>query len=295
MKNRNGNDRPSGNGASTRSVLKTGLTSASSPPEKEGASVAIRGPKHPTACPTVEEVEAAYASNGQHVKHAANGQHRYAEGEFFIAPKAALTDNRLGALAFRVLCYVLSKGSAYQVHPRRLQKQLSAGRDAIRHALRQLEAVGCAQLVRVSLGKGRISSRWQFTGDGFSGVGKSGGKRRNLFKKDRVGVSSSVDSYESPSKETGGTDAPSLGFEDVPKLPFPENEESMYATLEHYSHVLDRYDVDVSPDYDGDFFRDFTSRGWRYPSGRRVPKGKWMVAYILRRQKIDEKMQETWL
>jgi hypothetical protein len=54
----------------------------------------------------------------------------------------------------------------------------------------------------------------------------------------------------------------------------------MYKTLDRYSDLLDRYGVHADPDRDGNFFKDFSSRGWCYPSGRFVPN--WLVAYIRR-------------
>jgi hypothetical protein len=66
----------------------------------------------------------------------------------------------------------------------------------------------------------------------------------------------------------------------------------MYDTLDQYPDVLERYDVDADPDYDGGFFRDFTSHGWRYPSGRRVRN--WIVAYIQRRRHVKDGCERRW-
>jgi hypothetical protein len=80
-------------------------------------------------------------------------------------------------------------------------------------------------------------------------------------------------------------------FSDVPRLPFPKSARAMYKTLDRCSDLLERYDVDVDPDRDGKFFKDFSSRDWCYPSGQLVDN--WLVAYIRRRQHIIEKMLEA--
>jgi len=80
-------------------------------------------------------------------------------------------------------------------------------------------------------------------------------------------------------------------FPDVPRLPFPKSARAMYKTLDRYSDVLDRYDVNADPDRDGNFFKDFSSRDWCYPSGRVVDN--WLVAYIKRRQYITERILEA--
>jgi len=41
----------------------------------------------------------------------------------------------------------------------------------------------------------------------------------------------------------------------VPKYPYPESEEECYATLE-------AHDVEIEPDYDGNFFEDMVAHNW---------------------------------
>jgi hypothetical protein len=85
------------------------------------------------------QVQARNGSNGQHESD------RYAKGEFFVAPKAALFNPAIGDLAFRVLCYALAKGRDW-VAVWKLKEEFGVGPRAMNTAMKQLEAVGHARL-----------------------------------------------------------------------------------------------------------------------------------------------------
>jgi hypothetical protein len=286
-------------------------------PPKNGS-----GPrKRPSS--NASSTQRAYTSNGNGQAQSgngdnSNGQHgteqRYAKGEFFTGPKAALLNTDLDDLAFRILCLALARGSHWQIHPWQLERQFGRrGRDVVRRALRQLETAGYARLLAVSQGRGRISSGWQIrrSPDAAWPVGNyrrpehqaavnSGPKCIIISKKDHKGFSqgsgasgvSQSSGVKTNQRKHGVSKATNHSFSDVPDFPFPESEEEMYQTLDDYSDLLESYDAFADMNRDGDFFNDFSSRGWRYPSGRRVRN--WMVAYIRRRWHVLEQMRLAW-
>jgi len=121
----------------------------------------------------------------------------------------------------------------------------------------------------------------------FRMMANSADRRTTEYLKKDSGVSSAT----RVATETGAAEAAKHSFSDVPRLPFPKSNKAMYRTLDQYSELLERHDVNADPDRDGNFFKDFSARGWCYPSGRLV--SNWLVAYTRRRQHIQAKMLEA--
>jgi hypothetical protein len=67
---------------------------------------------------------------------------RTSAADFTVIPNAVLRDRRLSARARGVLVYLLSLADGWQTTADRLAQEFLEGRDAIRTALRELEAVG---------------------------------------------------------------------------------------------------------------------------------------------------------
>ena len=75
---------------------------------------------------------------------------------------AALQDDRLSFRARGVLAYVLSRPDSWTHSADRLSAASCDGVDAIRGALRELEAAGYAELRRVRSSRGSVVHRWYF-------------------------------------------------------------------------------------------------------------------------------------
>lgn len=99
----------------------------------------------------------AQSGNGQQT-NGSNGQHdsdqdqRYGKGEFFLGPKLALLDTQLGALAFRVLCYGLSKGNQWRFRSWQVKQQFGCGKVQLQTAMRELREAGYARLLKTGGG-----------------------------------------------------------------------------------------------------------------------------------------------
>jgi hypothetical protein len=226
--------------------------------------------------------------------------------------QATVRDNRPSLAARGLLVYLLSLPEGWQVRPRWLREELGLTKYEQQKLLNELKQYGYAHLTQERSADDRraIGKYWlicEFPNQSWLDKANSLTARISdsqkiepykndpSSKNDTKGFSQGSgasgvprDSGVKTRQRKQGVTKATRPFSDVPRLPFPESEEAMYATLEEHADLLDRYDVDIDPDRDGDFFNDFSSRDWRYPSGRRVRH--WLAAYILRRRHIMEAM-----
>jgi len=219
---------------------------------------------------------------------------RYAHPPFVQVLQATVRDNRLSFGARGFLAYLLSLPKDWQPLMWWIRQETALGVKKLRRYMNELREYGYAHLKQERSADGRqaIGTYWlvcEFPNPAWLKEGNS----LRVPKGDCQISAPHKNDPRSKNDPLGPTDrgspeATMAVFDDVPRLPFPKSEEAMYLTLEDYSDVLDRYGVDADPDHDGSFFNDFVSRGWHYPSGRRVRN--WMVAYIQRRLHIEEGM-----
>jgi hypothetical protein len=185
-----------------------------------------------------------------------------------------LNDERLGGLALGILTYALSKPCDWRVHSWQLAKRFHCGDYAIRMAMKQLRDAGYAQL-RYERAKGRITGRyWQVRESP-----EVPWPHLNVIfnmKKTATNTNQPPHKRKSSTKERdkgrrARTRTPtSSSF--CRKVPPPESEEEMYATLEAMG-------IRTEPDYDGQFFDQMTASGWTI---RGEPVWDWPAAYQAR-------------
>jgi hypothetical protein len=219
---------------------------------------------------------------------------RYGDLRFVQVLQDTVRDHRLSLGARGLLVYLLSQPKNWQPLLWRIKQETGLSDYVLRGYMQELRKYGYARLLNTKDGH-----RWEvceFPNQVWLKDAKATYQnlQRGKFgreKNDRISKNDSS-GFSHSSKNNGVSDATTHSFLDVPELPFPESEDEMYQTLDDYSDLLESYDVFADIDRDGDFFNDFSSRRWRYPSGR--PVRNWIVAYIQRRQHVEEQTRQAW-
>ena len=80
-----------------------------------------------------------------------------------VLQRAALQDARLSFRALGILCYVLSRPPDWRTSAEQLSRERKEGRDAIRSALRELEACGYLRRYNTRDDKGRFHKCWDLS------------------------------------------------------------------------------------------------------------------------------------
>ena len=106
--------------------------------------------------------QARSSTNGSHPFETHSGWNvkirHYGNGQLFTRIlNDTIRDPRLIGLAFKVVCYALSKPIGWQINATDLRKQLRRGKRALRPAMKEIEAIGLARLYRDE----RARWRWQ--------------------------------------------------------------------------------------------------------------------------------------
>jgi hypothetical protein len=161
-------------------------------PGKEKARVVTPGKFQPRDL-------SSYNGDDQKQAKKRNESERYAKGEFFIAPKAALPDKRLSDLAFRVLCYALSKGGGWRLCVWQLRQVFGKGKQAMTNVMKQIEAAGYA---RLEFRRGRH--------------GRIIGKQWHIIRKPRSKTGSTDSHKNRPSVKVGIEEGKSIKKEQSP-------------------------------------------------------------------------------
>jgi len=232
----------------------------------------------------------AYNGSGQGQAQSGNentDQHdnqRYPKGEFFVGPKAVLTDKRLGDLAVRVFCYALSKGRNYRLCVWHLREVFGKGEQAMGTAMKQLKEAGYA---RLDLQRGRggkivgsgycIIRKPPLTETAVSRVSADPGlKEGKSLKKHQLKGANKLRKGSSASDEArsqlGSASQTRKKKERSPtwRLPYPQSRREMYATLI-------KLRIRPEPDFDCDYFGHQQVHGWRTDKGHRIKD--WPQAY----------------
>src|SRR5262245_9756938 len=135
----------SADGLKAKQAAQDFATTQTSNGKREGPPGNGRGRSAKPAKSRSTDQAASSSAEGQ--AQSRDGQHdnkRYAKGEFFVAPRAALVNPAIGDLAFRVLCYALAKGRDW-VCVWYLRNEFGVGEQAMRTAMGQLVRAGHAR------------------------------------------------------------------------------------------------------------------------------------------------------
>lgn len=189
--------------------------------------------------------------------------------DFTISSNRMLRDKRLSFRARGILAMMLTLPPNWQTHAEWIEEMGTEGREAIRTALNELEALGYLTRKVKREGIRFVGKEWFWRwepSDGFP----SGGNlttEKPAAKKNR-----SEEGNINEGKKKGGFVPKRTGVVS-PRYPYPTSEEEMYA-------ILEIREVDIDPDHDGGFFNDFSKRNWCMPDGS--PVYDWVETYNAR-------------
>lgn len=182
-----------------------------------------------------------------------------------------LQDTRLSYAALGILTMMLSKPWDWKTYVDWLSTQRRERKKEIQTCLKELESLGYLRRERMRGEKGKLSTmiwHWEgtpsdgFPSDGSSADGEVPTTKNRVYKAGDAGCSAS-DGREGTKKRKGGF-VPQHTRSVVKRLPkYPQ-------TVEEFEELLQTYGLDHDPDHDGNFWEEFTKRGWKMPDGSPV-------------------------
>lgn len=189
--------------------------------------------------------------------------------DFTISSNRMLRDKRLSFRARGILAMMLTLPPNWRTHAEWIEEMGTEGREAIRTALNELEALGYLKRTVKRDGIRFVGKEWVWRwepSDGFP----SGG---NLTAEKPAAKKNREEEVKSKKEKKKGGFVPKHARFFKPRFPYPSDEEEMCAMLEIQG-------LEPNLDYDGSFYDTNSRRGWSMPDGS--PIYDWVELYKAR-------------
>lgn len=183
-----------------------------------------------------------------------------------------LQDERISFASLGILAMMLSRPMDWTTRVEWLYKQRREGKRAIQLCLQELEDLGYLSRSKGRSEDGRIAPmiwRWEgtpseaWTSAGGTSAGGLTPTKDRSYKAGDAGCVAAAGGREGTKKRKGGfvPQHTRLVVKRLPKYP---------QTVEEFEELLQTYGLDHDPDHDGNFWEEFTNRGWKMPDGSPV-------------------------